>query len=94
MYEFDQGIGEITDFKLIHEYIFAIVREFYFIVILIYYAMFLQKNFNSESSLFVSYKRKPFVQAKFIPAMDGNEVELQINVLSNTVKLLCLTIAT
>ena len=32
IHEFGQGIVEITDFKLIHEYIFAIVREFYFVV--------------------------------------------------------------
>ena len=37
---------------------------------------FLQKSVNDGSSLFVSYKREPFVQAKFIPAMDGDEVDL------------------
>ena len=44
MYEFDQGIGEITDFKLIHEYIFAIVREFYFVVFNLVCNLFAEKS--------------------------------------------------
>ena len=42
-HEFDQGIGEITDFKLIHEYIFAIVREFYFVAFNLVCNLFAEK---------------------------------------------------
>ena len=43
MHEFDQGIGEITDFKLIHEYIFAIVRDFHFVVFNLVCNLFAEK---------------------------------------------------
>ena len=74
--EFCQNIEEVTDFKLVYEYIFAIVSLFNFCKVTIYVSIVFQKKFNNRSTLFVSYQRKSFVQAKFIPAMDGNEVRV------------------
>lgn len=78
MHEFDQSAGEVTDFKIMHEYLFTIVRS-YNSVTFILSLQLIQKNVSySGSQLFVSYRRQPFVQAKFIPPMDGSEVDLQM----------------
>ena len=62
----------MVHFETSYEYLFAIVSV-EFIVILVNFCC--QKNITTGSPLFVSYRRKPFVQAQFPLSLEQRVID-------------------
>ena len=70
--EFDVGLGDVVHFETSYEYLFAIVSIEFILILVNFYC---QKNIATGSPLFVSYLRKPFVQARFPPSLEQRVID-------------------
>ena len=70
--EFDPDLGDVVHFETSYEYLFAIVSVEFIVILVNFYC---QKNIATGSPLFVSYLRKPFVQARFRLSLEQRVID-------------------
>jgi len=79
--EFDPDLGDVIHFETSYEYLFAIVSV-EFVVAFVNFCY--QKNISNGSPLFVSYLRRPFVQARFPLSLEQRVNQIAVCVVTST----------